>query len=100
MTVTSAATVANQDVARRLYSIMAVAQAVDDRLRRGIANGQFAVAIWPSRGQEAIAAGLGAALRRDDRLVTTYRGLHDLVAKGVPITEVIGEVLGRRAARG
>ncbi len=102
MTVSSASTAARQDVARRLFSIMALAQAVDDRLRRGIASGEFVTVIWPSRGQEAIAAGLGVALRRDDRLVTTYRGLHDLVGKGVPLTEVIGEVLGRRigASRG
>lgn len=92
----------DQDIARRLYSIMTLAQAVDERLRRGIASGEFVTVIWPSRGQEAIAAGLGAALRRDDRLVTTYRGLHDLVGKGVLLTELIGEVLGRRmgASRG
>jgi TPP-dependent pyruvate/acetoin dehydrogenase alpha subunit len=81
---------------------MVVAEALDERLRRGIGRGEFAVAIWPARGQEAIAAGLGAALRPDDRLVTTYRGLHDLVGKGVPLTEILGEVLGRRpgASRG
>jgi pyruvate dehydrogenase E1 component alpha subunit len=74
---------------------MTLAQAVDARLRKGIGRGEFAAVIWPSRGQEAIAAGVGAALRRDDRVVTTYRGIHDLVSKGVPLTEVIGEVLGR-----
>src|SRR3954447_20929901 len=74
---------------------MTLAQAIDDRLRRGIASGEFVGVIWPSRGQEAIAAGVGTSLRQDDRLVTTYRGLHDLVAKDVPLTEIIGEVLGR-----
>jgi TPP-dependent pyruvate/acetoin dehydrogenase alpha subunit len=90
------------DLARRLYSVMTVAQALDDRLRKGILRGEFAAVIWPSRGQEAIGAGVGAALRRDDRLVTTYRGLHDHVGKGVPLTEIIGEVLGRSpgASRG
>jgi TPP-dependent pyruvate/acetoin dehydrogenase alpha subunit len=90
------------DLARRLYSVMTLAQAVDDRLRKGILRGEFAAVIWPSRGQEAIGAGVGAALRQDDRLVTTYRGLHDLVGKGVPLTEIIGEVLGRSpgASRG
>ncbi len=83
------------DIARRLYTTMTLAAACDERLRRGIGRGEFIATIWPSRGQEAIPAGLGAALRTDDRLVTTYRGLHDLIGKGVPLVEVIGEVLGR-----
>jgi pyruvate dehydrogenase E1 component alpha subunit len=94
MTVTSGVT---PDQARELYAKMALAFAVDERLRRGILRGEFATVIWPSRGQEAIAAGVGTALRPDDRLVTTYRGLHDHVAKGVPLAEVIGEVIGRSA---
>lgn len=85
------------DVARTLYTKMALAYAVDERLRKGIGTGEFQTVIWPSRGQEAIAAGVGTALRRDDRLVTTYRGLHDIVCKGVPLVEVIGEVIGRTA---
>ena len=83
------------EVARRMYATMKLSEACDSRLRRGIARGEFAATIWPSRGQEAIAAGLGAALRPEDRLVTTYRGLHDLIGKGVPLTALIGEVLGR-----
>ncbi|MBY4039202.1 thiamine pyrophosphate-dependent dehydrogenase E1 component subunit alpha [Rhodococcus fascians] len=83
------------DLGRELYTKMALAYAVDERLRKGIARGEFATVIWPSRGQEAIPAGIAAALNDDDRLVTTYRGLHDHVCKGVPLTDVIGEVLGR-----
>ncbi|CAI7980496.1 Pyruvate dehydrogenase (Acetyl-transferring) [Frankia sp. Hr75.2] len=101
MTVIST-TAVSQDVARRMYTTMTLAAACDERLRRGILRGEFAATIWPSRGQEAIPAGMGAALRTDDRLVTTYRGLHDLIGKGVPLTQVIGEVLGHSvgASRG
>ncbi|MEW2622462.1 thiamine pyrophosphate-dependent dehydrogenase E1 component subunit alpha [Streptomyces sp. NPDC048106] len=77
-----------------LYETMCTAAALDTRLLNGIKRGEFATVIWPSRGQEAIPAALGLALRTDDRLITTYRGLHDHVAKGVPLTEIIGEVLG------
>ena len=57
---------------------------------------------WPSRGQEAIAAAMGVSLREDDQLVTTYRGLHDLIGKGVPLEEIYGEMMGRTvgASRG
>jgi acetoin:2,6-dichlorophenolindophenol oxidoreductase subunit alpha len=98
----TATTAAGSDLGRRLYATMTLAQACDERLRSGIASGEFMAVIWPSRGQEAVAAGMGAALGREDRLVTTYRGIHDLIAKGVPLTEIIGEVLGRSvgASRG
>jgi pyruvate dehydrogenase E1 component alpha subunit len=80
-----------------MYSVMALVKACDERLRKGISSGEFMTVFWPSRGQEAIAAGMAAAVRPDDRLVTTYRGLHDLIAKGVPLREVLGEMLGRQA---
>jgi TPP-dependent pyruvate/acetoin dehydrogenase alpha subunit len=85
-----------------MYRTMALARATEMRLRKGFTSGEFFGVIWPSRGQEAIAGALSTALRRDDRLVTTYRGIHDLIAKGVPPVEVLGEVLGRSvgASRG
>ena len=55
---------------------------------------------WPSRGQEAIAAAMGVTLRDDDQLVTTYRGLHDLIGKGVPLEEIYGEMMGRIVGAG
>ena len=81
----------------RMYSVMTLIKACDERLRKGISTGEFMTVYWPPRGQEAIAAGIAVAFRRDDRLVTTYRGLHDLLAKGVPLREVLGEMLGRQA---
>ncbi|KUH88836.1 MULTISPECIES: thiamine pyrophosphate-dependent dehydrogenase E1 component subunit alpha [unclassified Mycobacterium] len=90
------------DVQRRLYALMTLMKAADDRLSKGIGTGEFMCVYWPSRGQEAIAAAMGVALRDDDQLVTTYRGLHDLIGKGVPLEEIYGEMMGRAvgAARG
>ena len=90
------------DVQRRLYELMVLMKAADDRLSKGIGTGEFMCVYWPSRGQEAIAAAMGTALRPDDQLVTTYRGLHDLIGKGVPLEEIYGEMMGRTvgAARG
>lgn len=79
---------------RSLWRTMARAEALDTRIVTGIKRGELATVIWPSRGQEAVAAAMGHVLRQDDRLITTYRGLHDHVAKGVPLTEIIGEVMG------
>ncbi|BBX61455.1 acetoin:2,6-dichlorophenolindophenol oxidoreductase subunit alpha [Mycobacterium saskatchewanense] len=87
---------------RRLYELMVLMKAADDRLSKGIGTGEFMCVYWPSRGQEAIAAAMGVSLRPDDQLVTTYRGLHDLIGKGVPLEEIYGEMMGRSvgASRG
>ena len=90
------------DVQRRIYVLMVLMKAADDRLSKGIGTGEFMCVYWPSRGQEAIAAAMGVTLREDDQLVTTYRGLHDLIGKGVPLQEIYGEMMGRTvgASRG
>jgi pyruvate dehydrogenase E1 component alpha subunit len=75
---------------------MVLMKAADDRLAKGISTGELQCVYWPSRGQEAIPAALGVSLRVDDQLVTTYRGLHDLIGKGVPLVEIFGEMLGRQ----
>jgi pyruvate dehydrogenase E1 component alpha subunit len=81
---------------RRLYELMTLMKAADDRLTKGIATGEVQCVYWPSRGQEAIGAALGVSLRPDDQLITTYRGLHDHIGKGVPLVEIFGEMLGRQ----
>jgi len=90
------------EIQRRIYELMVLMKAADDRLSKGIGTGEFMCVYWPSRGQEAIAAAMGVALRSDDQLVTTYRGLHDLIGKGVPLEEIYGEMMARTvgAARG
>ena len=90
------------DIQSRIYALMVLMKAADDRLSKGIGTGEFMCVYWPSRGQEAIAAAMGVTLRPDDQLVTTYRGLHDLIGKGVPLEEIYGEMMARTvgAARG
>ena len=90
------------DFLKRIYALMVLMKAADDRLSKGIGTGEFMCVYWPSRGQEAIAAAMGVCLRADDQLVTTYRGLHDLIGKGVPLEEIYGEMMGahRGASRG
>jgi acetoin:2,6-dichlorophenolindophenol oxidoreductase subunit alpha len=80
---------------RRMYQVMSLIRACDERVRRGLSGGEFACTYWPATGQEAIAAALGAVLRPEDQLVTTYRGLHDQIAKGVPIGPLVAEILTR-----
>ncbi|MGN6242413.1 MAG: thiamine pyrophosphate-dependent dehydrogenase E1 component subunit alpha, partial [Motilibacteraceae bacterium] len=48
-----------------------------------------------SLGMEAIAAGFGRAMRQDDYTFATYRGHAHTLARGVPMTPVLAELLGR-----
>src|ERR1700691_2865408 len=48
-----------------------------------------------SIGQEAIAAGFATAMRKDDWTFATYRGHAHTLARGVPMTPVLAELLGR-----
>ena len=78
-----------------MYELMTLIRTCDERIRRGLSAGEFAFTYWPATGQEAIAAALGTVLANDDQLVTTYRGLHDQVAKGVPLGPLVAEILTR-----
>jgi pyruvate dehydrogenase E1 component alpha subunit len=48
-----------------------------------------------SLGQEAIAVGFAAAMKQDDWTFATYRGHAHTLARGVPMTAVMAELLGR-----
>jgi TPP-dependent pyruvate/acetoin dehydrogenase alpha subunit len=85
---------------RSIYRTMVLVAACDDALRSAISAGTVTLAYYSPRGQEAVAAGFSAALGADDYLVTTYRGLHDHIAKGVPLRPLLAEMLGRAAGTG
>ena len=52
-------------------------------------------AIHPSVGQEAVAAGVCAPLRRDDLLLSTHRGHGHTLAKGADAIGMMRELFGR-----
>ncbi len=84
----------------QMFETMALIAATDDALRSAISAGSASLAYYSPRGQEAVAAGFAAALEPGDYLVTTYRGLHDQIAKGVPLRPLLAEMLGRAAGTG
>ncbi len=80
---------------RRMFEIVAAISRTDAEFRKLLLAGQARSTYYSPKGQECISAGIGALLRRDDYVVTTYRGLHDHLAKGVPMRELFAEFLGR-----
>jgi pyruvate dehydrogenase E1 component alpha subunit len=69
----------------------------DEKYRSLMASGHIVGMYYSPRGQEIIPAAIAPHLRRDDYVVTTYRGLHDQVAKGVPLRELWAEYVGKAA---
>ncbi|MEU8900294.1 thiamine pyrophosphate-dependent dehydrogenase E1 component subunit alpha [Nocardia sp. NPDC048505] len=67
----------------------------DEKFRALVLAGQVSAQYYSPRGQEIVAASIGALLRRDDQVVTTYRGLHDQIAKGVPLRGLWAEFFGK-----
>lgn len=73
---------------------MRVARA-DEKLRSLLMTGKMAVIYYTVRGQELVAGAAMAALEPTDYLVTTYRGQHDQIAKGVPLGPLFAEIAGK-----
>ncbi len=90
-----AATELTDDEALAIYATMATIRAAEDRITRGLRAGELRMTFYEVRGQEAIPAAVSAHLRRDDYMVTTYRGMHDAIAKGIPLDELMAEMCGR-----
>lgn len=67
----------------------------DEKFRSMIGSGQLQILYYSPRGQEVLTAALMAAAAPNDYLVTTYRGIHDQLAKGIPIAELWAEFAGK-----
>ena len=77
-----------------IYRQLSRIRAVDKAIQAGLSGGKFRFTYWPMTGQESIAATLSQLITTRDYMVTTYRGIHDQVAKGVPLEGLFAEALG------
>lgn len=81
--------------ALELYRLMSRVHHGDKRVRKALSSGEVAMSYWPVEGHEAMSAGAMLALADGDQLVTTYRGLGDVLAKGIDLRGYFAEILGR-----
>ena len=68
---------------------------VDERMRSLLRSGKLMAVYYSPRGQEIVAAAMGVHLKPTDYLVTMYRGIHDQLAKGMPLRELCAEYYGK-----
>jgi TPP-dependent pyruvate/acetoin dehydrogenase alpha subunit len=80
---------------QQLFSIMALIRAFETRVAELYRDGDIPGFVHTSLGQEAVAAGVGAALEEDDYLSTTHRGHGHCLAKGVDVDGMMAELFAR-----
>ena len=78
-----------------LYRQMLLIRRCEEALVRLYAAGKIGGACHTYIGEEAVATGVCAHLRKDDAVFSTHRGHGHALAKGVPPAELIAELLGK-----
>src|SRR3954451_24121684 len=78
-----------------LYRTMRLIRRFEQRALGLVTSGDIAGGIHPYIGEEAVATGVCAALRRDDVIASTHRGHGHVLAKGAEPRRVLAELLGR-----
>ena len=78
-----------------IYRKATLIKTADDRFIELIKAGQIASPYYSPRGQELVPSAISVNLRKDDYVITTYRGIHDQLAKGIPLKPFVAEFMGR-----
>jgi pyruvate dehydrogenase E1 component alpha subunit len=78
-----------------LYRTVRLIRRFEERAIELVRAGHIAGGIHPYIGQEAIAAGICAALRADDVITSTHRGHGHVLAKGADPARMLAELCGR-----
>lgn len=77
---------------RTMFTIRKAEEEIVDLYKTGLMRGMD----HPCIGQEAVAAGVCLALRREDAVISTHRGHGHYIAKGGDLPALMAELLGRR----
>lgn len=78
-----------------IYRRMTLIRRNDERFRSVIKAGRLVMPYYSPCGQEAIPSAVSVLLRDSDYICTIYRGVHDMLAKGVPMPDLWAEMAGR-----
>ena len=85
----------DRDLLLQMFETITRIRTMDDKAQKLIGSAQAFFVHYPVRGHEPISAAVSAVIEQRDYMTATYRGLADEVAKGVPLRELWGEMLGK-----
>ncbi len=83
------------DTRLRMYRTMQACRLFEVRAQELFFEGLVRGTTHLGVGQEAVAAGVAAAMREDDYTFCTYRGHNHTLARGVPMAPIFAELFGR-----
>lgn len=78
-----------------IYKKASLIRQNDSRVIKEMMSGKLVTPYYSPKGQEIIPSALSVSLNDDDKIVTIYRGTHDMLAKGFPLKPLWGELAGR-----
>ncbi len=78
-----------------IFRKMALMKLNDEKSRQVIKSGRLLMPYYSYRGQECIPAAVSACLTDEDYICTIYRGIHDMIGKGLPLKNLWAEIAGR-----
>jgi TPP-dependent pyruvate/acetoin dehydrogenase alpha subunit len=85
----------DRDTQLRMYRLMVECRTFETRAQELFFEGLVRGTTHLGVGQEAVAAGVAAAMRDDDYTFCTYRGHNHTLARGVPMAPIFAELFGR-----
>ena len=88
-------TIPSRDTLVEIYRRMALIKLNDERFRALIKAGKIVAVYYSPRGQEVIPSAVSVNLTDEDYICTIYRGIHDMLAKGVPPKLLWAEIAGK-----
>ncbi|UXJ50198.1 thiamine pyrophosphate-dependent dehydrogenase E1 component subunit alpha [Pseudomonas citronellolis] len=89
------AAIPERDVLVGIYRRMTRIKQNDERFRAVLKSGKLVMPYYSPRGQEVIPSAVSACLTDEDYICTIYRGVHDMIAKGIPLKDLWAEFGGR-----
>ena len=84
----------NKDTLLWMYETMVTIRRFEEQARREADAGKLR-GMHSSIGQEAVPTGICAHLRDDDYVLGTHRSHHHCIAKGLDLSEMMAELLGK-----
>ena len=85
-----------QEQAKQFYETMATIRKFEETIKHDFLAGEIPGFVHLYIGEEAIATGVCAALRKDDMIESTHRGHGHCVAKGADVKRMMAEIYGKK----